>query len=54
MEGVVIAKVGKKISTVAIDSVQAEHAGEYSCIAKNKAGVAQFTSRLNVNGIFIF
>lgn len=52
--GVMVAMVGKKISTLSIDSVQAEHAGTYTCMAKNSAGVASYSAVLNVKGtIFV-
>lgn len=50
VKGVMVSKVGKKISTVSIDLVNEEHAGTYTCLAENKAGSASFTTVLNVNG----
>lgn len=41
----------RKVSTLTIDSAQAEHAGEYTCVGKNLAGSASFTAYLHVNGI---
>lgn len=49
--GVMISKVGRKVSTLTIESVQAEHMGTYTCLAKNKAGVSQYSVHLHVNGI---
>lgn len=49
-EGISIMQVNKKISTLSIDSVQAEHAGMYTCIAKNSAGYASHSAELKVNG----
>nr|CAH7736157.1 unnamed protein product [Callosobruchus chinensis] len=49
MEDVLVTNAGKKVSTITIDSVAAKHAGEYSCVAKNRAGVARYNARLNVN-----
>ncbi|KAJ8918532.1 hypothetical protein NQ315_013036, partial [Exocentrus adspersus] len=49
IEGVVISKVGKKVSTVTIDSVQENHAGVYTCLAENKAGKTDYSAKLNVN-----
>lgn len=40
----------KRASFLTIDSVQAEHAGTYSCIATNLAGTANHSAELNVNG----
>ena len=53
-QDVSVSRTTRRIATLSIDSVQAEHAGEYSCIAKNKAGVANYSAVLNVNGIFNF
>lgn len=52
--GIFTSNVGKKISTLAIDSVQADHIGEYTCSASNSAGSTNFTTYLKVNGILIF
>lgn len=43
-------KRGKRINNLVIDLVSAKHAGNYSCFAKNAAGVAEHTSELIVNG----
>lgn len=52
IDGVLVSKVGKKISTVAIDSIQEDHAGVYTCLAENKAGVTRYSTHLHVNGIW--
>lgn len=49
--GISIVKTNKRISQLNIDSVQAEHAGEYVCLAKNPAGVTSSSTILHVNGI---
>lgn len=41
----------RKMITLSIDSVSSETAGNYTCLAKNSAGVATHTTTLNVNGI---
>lgn len=41
----------KKMITLSIDSVSFETAGNYTCLASNKAGIASYTTVLNVNGI---
>lgn len=51
VDGILISKAGKKVSTVTIDSVQDRHAGEYTCVAENSAGVARYSVNLQVNGI---
>lgn len=48
--GVVTNQVNKRLSTLSIESVQAEHIGEYICTAKNPVGTASFSTILNVNG----
>lgn len=54
MEGLVVTKVSKKVSTITIDSVQENHSGQYTCIAENKAGSSQYTAVLNVNGKILY
>lgn len=49
-EGVSIVKGGKKTSLLTIDSVEAGHAGNYTCRARNDADSAQHTAQLIVNG----
>jgi hypothetical protein len=49
--GVVVSLVNKRLSTLSIESVQAENAGEYSCVATNAAGEGRQSSTLRVNGI---
>ncbi|XP_063932328.1 cell adhesion molecule Dscam1 isoform X2 [Zophobas morio] len=49
VDGVLVSTAGKKISTLSIDSVQAEHAGNYTCVAENKAGTFSYTAELLVN-----
>lgn len=45
-----ITKSGQKISMLSIDSVQPRHAGNYTCLASNRAGTAEHTSELKVIG----
>jgi len=40
----------KRSAVLTIDSVVGEHAGKYTCMAQNAAGVAQTTTELIVNG----
>lgn len=48
--GITIARTNKRVSQLSIDSVHADHAGEYVCGAKNQAGVDKFAAVLRVNG----
>lgn len=54
IEGVTIGSFGKKISVLAIDSVAEHHAGNYTCLARNRAGTASHTSELIVKGTIFF
>lgn len=45
-----ISNVGKRSSFLTIESVQAIHAGIYSCQAENVAGISQYSTELKVNG----
>ncbi|XP_035901233.1 Down syndrome cell adhesion molecule-like protein Dscam2 isoform X19 [Anopheles stephensi] len=47
-DGILITKSGQKISFLSIESVQARHAGNYTCVARNRAGFAEHTSELRV------
>lgn len=46
-----VSKSGHRISTLAIESVSARLAGNYTCIARNEAGISSHTSELRVNGL---
>jgi Immunoglobulin domain len=50
-DGVVISRNGAKLSVLNIEAVKARHRGNYSCIAQNKAGFAQHSAYLHINGI---
>lgn len=41
----------KRNSIMSIDSINAQHAGEYTCTASNKAGATSQSATLAVNGI---
>lgn len=47
---ILIEKRGKRIHVLTIDSVKAKHAGNYTCLAENAAGVVEHNSELIVNG----
>lgn len=47
-----ISKIGKRIHVLSIEAVAGHHAGNYSCRAKNTAGVTEHSAVLVVNGLF--
>lgn len=48
--GIAIVRVNRRMSTLSVDSVQAIHAGNYTCVATNRAGTVMHTAYLAVNG----
>lgn len=44
----------KRSSQITIDSVHFEHAGEYTCRAKNSVGATVYSVTLHVNGIYTY
>lgn len=53
VDDISVTRTNRKISQLSIDSVQADHSGEYTCHAKNSAGIAFHSTTLHVNGILI-
>ena len=53
-DGVMITKTSKKVSVMTIESVNARHMGNYTCYSQNKAGTAQFSASLAINGDSLF
>lgn len=51
-DGITVMRTTKRVSQLNIDSVHAEHAGEYVCTAQNAAGNASHSTSLHVNGSF--
>lgn len=49
-DGLMITRNGQKLSVINIEQVQARHRGNYTCFAKNKAGITQHSAYLSVNG----
>lgn len=45
---------GKRGSVLTIESVQYEHAGNFTCKAENIAGKAEYMATLQVNGYYRF
>ena len=46
-------KAGRKISILSIESVMSGHSGNYTCTARNSAGLANYTTELIVNGTVV-
>ena len=49
-DGVFISKTGNKVSMLNIEAVKARHRGNYTCYAKNRAGIVQHSAYLAING----
>jgi Immunoglobulin domain len=49
-DGVMITRNNQKVSLLTIESVKARHRGNYTCFAKNKAGIVQHSAFLSVSG----
>ena len=49
-DGIVISKNGNKLSVLNMEIVKARHRGNYTCYARNKAGITQHTAYLSING----
>lgn len=50
ISGITTIKLGNRNSVLNIDSVTAKHAGNYTCLASNRAAFSNYTSQLIVNG----
>lgn len=51
--GITTTKMGDRTSFLSISTVTAGHSGNYTCIAKNRAGFVSYTTSLHVNGTSI-
>ena len=49
-DGVVITRSSQKLSVLNIDAVKARHRGNYTCYARNRAGITQHSAFLSVSG----
>lgn len=50
--GITIVKLNQRTSTLSISSVEGMHRGAFKCLASNKAGQAEYSADLYVNGSF--
>ena len=48
--GISTTPMGPRASFLSIESVGHRHSGEYTCVARNKAGNASYSAYLKVNG----
>lgn len=48
--GIYVTPIGHRSSSLTIDSMTHEHAGNFTCRSENVAGVAEYTAKLEVNG----
>ena len=48
--GIAITNLGPRMSILVINSVGYRHRGNYTCTAKNNAGIRTHTAELKVNG----
>lgn len=53
-DGIVITRTNPRVSFLTIDSVKARHRGNFSCVANNLGGAAQFSVQLSINGEYIY
>lgn len=52
INGITVGSFGKKTSVLTIDSLSEDHAGNYTCLAANRAGVSAYSAELTVMGTF--
>lgn len=48
--GVTATQIGQRASLLLIDPAGWSHSGQYACVARNPAGVANYTATLEVHG----
>lgn len=48
--GITISRTNQRMSVLTIDSVRDRDAGNYTCVAQNKAGLVEQSAALAVNG----
>lgn len=49
-DGIIITRTTQKVNMLTIEAVKARHRGNYTCYAKNKAGVSSHSTFLHING----
>lgn len=49
--GITTTKVGDRMSVLSLSPIMGSHSGNYTCIAKNIAGISTYTATVRVIGI---
>lgn len=49
--GITIVKLNPRTSSLSINSVEGMHRGIFKCLVRNKAGTAEYSDELKVNGL---
>ena len=49
--GILVNSLSSRSSVLTIDSIKAKHAGNYTCVGKNVAGITTHSTSLIVNGL---
>lgn len=50
LANVFVSKIGQRVSALTVESLTEKNVGNYSCLARNKAGESAHTAALYVNG----
>lgn len=50
--GFTVSRMNARASTLSVDQLDAMHRGNYSCVARNRAGFAEIRAELQVNGYY--
>lgn len=50
INGITTMMVGQRSSVLTIDPVEHDHVGNFTCHAKNQAGIQSFNTQLNIYG----
>ena len=49
-----ITRITARTSALTIEALDAIHRGNYSCIARNKAGFVEHSTELKVDGVYLY
>lgn len=53
LANVFVSKIGRRVSSLTVESLTEKNVGNYSCLARNKAGESAHTASLYVNGNYL-